>query len=298
MGEVSNQGANEREITHQSGSIQVFNDLISFSKALETETGLTFDLASVIELQTDFIKASEQYLLLNIKEYGSEKPDNLLFLSENKSYAFSSNYPSISVIKTFEEIFTKPFGKSTVLCFLVLDKIMDNHKKQFEGFVDKIRKQEEVFHHVEYRNLSLEMEHFSDRLEEFHDLLLELQERQYIQMNTRYLTFDYPVLIAESQSLQGRCRRRIGSLKEVRQEYEMRSTEELNQRILNLNDVVKRLTALTVIFMLPTLIASHFGMNFVHMPELRSAWAYPSVIMCQVLLMGVGIITFRKIGWL
>ena len=78
----------------------------------------------------------------------------------------------------------------------------------------------------------------------------------------------------------------------------MLATEELNQRIVKLNDVVKKLTAVTVILMLPTLIASHFGMNFVNMPELKSAWGYPSVIISQVLLMGAGIMIFRKIGWL
>jgi len=50
--------------------------------------------------------------------------------------------------------------------------------------------------------------------------------------------------------------------------------------------------------MLPTLIASHFGMNFQYMPELSVAWAYPAVIAIQVILMGVGLILFRKIGWL
>lgn len=302
MSEAFNYDAKEKEtdaeITGQTRPFQVFNDLASFSKALEVATGHIFDLASVIELHTDFIKVFEQYLLLNIKEYGSEKPDNILFLSEDKAYAFSSNFPPISAIKNYENIVIKPFGKGTILCFLILDKIIDNHKKQFEGFIDKIKRQEEDFNHGEYRKLSLEIERFSDRLEEFHDLLLELEETRYQQVETQYITFDYSVLIAESLSLQGRCRRRIGSLKEVRQEHEMRATEELNQRIVKLNDVVKKLTALTVLFMIPTLIASHFGMNFKYMPELNVSWAYPSVILGQIVFVVAGIVVFKKIGWL
>lgn len=244
------------------------------------------------------LEASEQYLLLNVKEYGVEKPDNMLFLTEDKAYAFSGNCPSPSAIKSFEGILTKPFGNSTILCFLILDKIIDNHKKQLEVFVEKIKKQEEDFDQVEYRKLNLEIERFSDRLEEFHDLLLELQERRYKQVQSHYISFDYRVLIAESLSLQGRCGRRIDSLKGVRQDHEIRATEELNKRILKLNDVVKRLTAITVIFMLPTLIASHFGMNFQYMPELHVPWVYPSVIVGQIALMVAGIVIFRKIGWL
>jgi Mg2+ and Co2+ transporter CorA len=302
MGETINQGAKERsvaaETTYQTGQFQVFDDLVSFSKAIEKAAGVTFDLASLIQLNTDFAEASEQYLLLNIKEYCVEKPDNMLFLTEDRAFAFSSNCPSPSAIKSFEGILAKPFGNSTILCFLVLDKIIDNHKKQLEGFIENIRKQEEDFDQVEYRKLNLEIERFSDRLEEFHDLLLELQERRYKQVQFHHISFDYRVLIAESLSLQGRCRRRIDSLKGGRQDHEIRATEELNERILKLNDVVKRLTAITVIFMLPTLIASHFGMNFQYMPELHVWWVYPSVLVGQIVIMVAGIVVFRKVGWL
>jgi Mg2+ and Co2+ transporter CorA len=301
MAETTDHGEKKREGDREAYStsrFQVFDDLVSFSKAIETAAGITFDLASLLQLNIDLVEASEQYLLLNIKEYGVEKPDNMLFLAEDKAYAFSGNYPLPSAIKPFEGILAKPFGNSTILCFLVLDKIVDNHKRQLEAFVDKIRKQEEDFDHVEYGKLNLEIEHFSDRLEEFHDLLLELQERRYKQVQSHYISFDYRVLIAESLTLQGRCKRRIDSLKGVRQDHEIRATEELNKRILKLNDVVKRLTAITVIFMVPTLIASHFGMNFQYMPELHVPWAYPSVIVGQIVLMVTGIVIFRKIGWL
>jgi magnesium transporter len=50
--------------------------------------------------------------------------------------------------------------------------------------------------------------------------------------------------------------------------------------------------------MLPTLIASHFGMNFQYMPELSIWWAYPVVIGAQVAIIVAFVIVFRKIGWL
>ncbi|MDO8578308.1 MAG: CorA family divalent cation transporter, partial [Dehalococcoidales bacterium] len=270
----------------------------SFSKAIETAAGVTFDLDSLIQLNTDFVEASEKYLLLNIKEYGVEKPDNMLFLIEDKAFVFSGSCPSPSAFKAFESILSKPSGISTIQCFLVLDKVVDNHKKQLEGFLDKIKTQEETFDQVENRKLNLEIERFSDRLEEFHDLLLELQERRYKQVQFHYISFDYRVLLAESLSLQGRARRRIESLKRLRQDHAIRASEELNQRILKLNDVVTRLTAITVIFMVPTLIASHFGMNFQFMPELHLWWTYPAVLAGQIVIIIAGILIFRKVGWL
>ena len=285
-------------MTYQTNEFLNFDNLAAFSRSVEMATGHVLDFQSVVDLQTDFLQATNEYLIINIKEYGGEEPDNLLFLTEDKAYVFSKKQLSLEVAKTFGDVLRKPFGKSTVLSFFILNKVSDNHKQKLEGLIQEINKLEDSFSHGEYRNLSLEFERFIDRLEEFHDLVLRLQERSYKQVDTQLIRFDYAVLIAESLSLQARCRRRKESLKELRQEHEILATEELNQKIVRLNDVVKKLTAVTVILMLPTLIASHFGMNFTHMPELRLAWVYPAVIISQVLIMGAGIITFRKIGWL
>ena len=180
----------------------------------------------------------------------------------------------------------------------MINQILSNHKQQLETLNRGIRKLEENYNHDEYRALSLEFERFSDRLEEFHDLIIGLQERRYKQVETQYIVFDYRVLIAESLSLQGRARRRLSTLRDLRQDHEMKSTEELNRKIMNLNDVLKKLTSITVILMLPTLIASHFGMNFQFMPELHVRWVYPAVIFAQFVIMGVFFFIFRKIGWL
>jgi Mg2+ and Co2+ transporter CorA len=175
---------------------------------------------------------------------------------------------------------------------------MEKHIQQLESLSREIRSLEENFNHEKYRALSLEFERYSDRLEEFHDFILGMQERRFKQVETQYISFDYRVLIAESQSLQARCRRRLNYLKDLRQDHELKSTEELNQKIVKMNDVLKKLTSITVILMLPTLIASHFGMNFLHMPELRIWWVYPLVIAAQFVIMGVFFLIFKKIDWL
>jgi Mg2+ and Co2+ transporter CorA len=275
-----------------------FPDIESFAAAIESSFGFTFDLQSVRELNTDFSQVTSQYLLLDIKEYNSDKPDNLLFMTEDMVFICSHNAPSLSMIDEFEDILQKSFGKSTIAAFLVINKVMENHIQQLELLGKGIRSLEVNFEHDTYRSLSLEFERYSDRLEEFHDLILGLQERRFKQVETQYISFDYRVLIAESQSLQARCRRRLNYLKDLRQDHELKSTEELNQKIVRMNDILKKLTSITVILMLPTLIASHFGMNFLHMPELRIWWVYPAVIVAQIVIMGVFFIIFRKIDWL
>jgi Mg2+ and Co2+ transporter CorA len=277
---------------------QNFPDVESFAKAIDTSFGIDLDLQSVLALNTDFAQVTSQYLLLNIKEYNAEKPDNLLFLTEDKIFTCSNNAPTDAMVSSFEDVFENSFGKSTVITFLVINKIHDNNTLQLESISKRMRPLEEEFNHEEYRALSMEFERFNDRLEEFYNLLIGLQERRYKQVQTQHISFDYRVLIAENQSLQTRCRRRLSYLKDLRQDHEMKSTEELNTKIVKMNDVLKKLTSITVILMLPTLIASHFGMNFINMPELQIPWVYPTVIIVQFVIMGVFFFIFRKIGWL
>jgi magnesium transporter len=65
----------------------------------------------------------------------------------------------------------------------------------------------------------------------------------------------------------------------------------------NLNVVVKRLTAFTVILMIPTLIAGIYGMNFAHMPELAWPFGYVFALGAMATSMIVAYIYFRRHDW-
>jgi len=60
------------------------------------------------------------------------------------------------------------------------------------------------------------------------------------------------------------------------------------------NQIIKIFTVASVLFMPPTLIASIYGMNFEHMPELKERWAYPLVILVLILSAIFPIIYFKK----
>jgi len=65
----------------------------------------------------------------------------------------------------------------------------------------------------------------------------------------------------------------------------------------NLNAVMKRLTAFTVVLMVPTLIAGIYGMNFHFMPELSWPLGYPLVLGVMLLTMAGAAIFFRARDW-
>lgn len=64
------------------------------------------------------------------------------------------------------------------------------------------------------------------------------------------------------------------------------------------NETIRLISAWAAIAAVPTLIASIYGMNFVHMPELAWTWGYPGSI---ALMAGLSVLLhrlFRRSGWL
>jgi hypothetical protein len=53
-----------------------------------------------------------------------------------------------------------------------------------------------------------------------------------------------------------------------------------------------------VVLLPPTLIASIYGMNFHHMPELRWQWGYPFALVVMIISAVVPYLIFKYKGWL
>ncbi len=64
------------------------------------------------------------------------------------------------------------------------------------------------------------------------------------------------------------------------------------------NEVTKRLAGYGALVAVPTLIAGIYGMNFQHMPELNSAWGYPSTLVAMAAIDSYLFYRFRKANWL
>ncbi|MHB1124925.1 magnesium/cobalt transporter CorA [Ramlibacter sp. RBP-2] len=67
---------------------------------------------------------------------------------------------------------------------------------------------------------------------------------------------------------------------------------------INQNKIIKIFSVASVALLPPTLVASLYGMNFRHMPELDQAWGYPFALVLMVASALVPMWYFRKRGWL
>jgi magnesium transporter len=72
----------------------------------------------------------------------------------------------------------------------------------------------------------------------------------------------------------------------------------LSEASYDQNEQVKRISSWAAILFAPTLVASIYGMNFDHMPELHWILGYPFALVLMLLL-GLGLYTiFKRSGWL
>ena len=67
---------------------------------------------------------------------------------------------------------------------------------------------------------------------------------------------------------------------------------------INQNKIIKIFSVASVALLPPTLIASIYGMNFQHMPELSQTWGYPYAIVLMVASAVIPMWYFRRRGWL
>lgn len=86
------------------------------------------------------------------------------------------------------------------------------------------------------------------------------------------------------------CTNNLKSIRSLRDSYQIIFTN-------NLHKTIKLLTALTIIFSIPTMIASLYGMN-VDLPIARSSYAFIAIICAIFILSVVALLIFRRKKWL
>jgi magnesium transporter len=103
-----------------------------------------------------------------------------------------------------------------------------------------------------------------------------------------------PIALAQLQDLR--------SLREVAaaQADKVRFLLDATLGVINIrqSDVIKIFSVVAFVFLPPTLIASIYGMNFVHMPELQWVWGYPMALVLMVISAVVPWVLFKWKKWL
>jgi magnesium transporter len=75
---------------------------------------------------------------------------------------------------------------------------------------------------------------------------------------------------------------------------------QANMAVLSVeqNDVVRKISSWAAIITVPTFVASFYGMNFRHVPELGWRYAYPAVIALMIALAVALYVAFKRARWI
>jgi magnesium transporter len=203
-------------------------------------------------------------------------------------------------------------GPYSVL-YAVLDKIVDDYGPVLQGLQDDIDEIEvQVFGGdpgVSKRiyQLSREVIEFQRAVEPLEDIFVDLREQLKEQASEGDLELrralrdvaDHATRVLERVDAFRQLLTNIlqvnAALVGQRQNEEMARMTEAGY---DQNEQVKRISSWAAILFAPTLIASIYGMNFTHMPELNWPLGYPFALLLMLVL-GVALYTiFKRRGWL
>jgi magnesium transporter len=67
---------------------------------------------------------------------------------------------------------------------------------------------------------------------------------------------------------------------------------------INQNKIIKIFSVVSVALMPPTLLASIWGMNYKHIPELDLEWGYPFALLMMLVSALIPLAYFYKKGWM
>ncbi len=279
--------------------IYTFSDFSDFEKRVRA-SGVSEDLRSLLVLDLNFFENYGSYAVLNLRDYSSE-PNNLMVLSDSDCFYLGGKEINGEQLKFFKYTLKKKYGESTVLALLVMKNVLTSYTGEFEKINAEIDRQEEVLNAQEIERLGRRLRKVGDKVEDFLDLLIKLEDRDVREVNTGYVSYDYDVLLAKARHLLDRIKSHSSQIVGLRNEVESRFSRELNARIEYLSDVVRKLTAITVILMIPNIITGYYGMNLRNLSsivDVTTPSAELAVIGITIAAMLVAFAVFKWKDWL
>jgi magnesium transporter len=186
---------------------------------------------------------------------------------------------------------------AAAVAWAVLDKVVDDYAPVVGGIDDDIEEveQEIFFHHG--ADATQRIYFLKREVIEFHRAVapllpfLEALERGGIRQIDDELRRYFRDVADHARRIDDR----VSSQREL-----LTSILEANLALLSVrqNEVVRAISAWAAIIAVPTFLASIWGMNFTHMPELDERWAYPAALAMMAAAIVLLYRFFRRISWL
>jgi magnesium transporter len=182
--------------------------------------------------------------------------------------------------------------------YAVLDFIVDNFLPIVDEFRDQLNALEQDIFAETYKR---------DTVRKLYDLKRELTRMRLavtpMQDITGQLTRVHMDLVGEEMRLYYRdvydhVLRVNDAVDTLREMLTAAMSVNLSLVTVAQGEVVKRLAGWAGLLAAPTLIASWYGMNFTHMPELAGRWSYAVLVAGTTVVVGVLFVLLRRARWI
>ncbi|WP_311268533.1 magnesium and cobalt transport protein CorA [Sphingobium sp. WCS2017Hpa-17] len=180
----------------------------------------------------------------------------------------------------------------------ILDFIVDGYLPIIEGIEEEVLEMEQqMIDHFLRRDDITRIFSLRRQLIRFQRILVPMQE-----VATKFVKMDLPCIDPEARpyfsDVRDHVRRvqtMVDDLREILNSV-FESSNLLEQQ--RTGDITRQLAAWAAILAVPTAIAGIYGMNFEHMPELKSVYGYPVVLGVIAIICTLLYSRFKKLKWL
>lgn len=258
------------------------------SKMEELENILFFSIKSILP--------SDNFEVLDVAQISFILKDNLLVSFQEKKCSFFDHIRDR--IKTHSGIVRKK--SNDYLLYLLLEAIIENFYVTIEHFEDQIDVLTNEAKSSDNQSILERIEKNRDTLNFIKKSIIPFREALF---NLKSIRDDHDFDGIETANYSFFERLYQKSLEIIEQiDYDISSLDSASNfyfaaQTHKMNEVMRILTAVSVIFMPLTFIVGIYGMNFDVMPELRWKYGYLSVMLGMFILVGAMVFYFKNKKW-
>jgi len=265
--------------------------MISFIQSLDElkeeikELDLELELNDIIKIDLPFIDSYDNFTIINVPSYGTQKNESIVIITKKKILVYSS-LKSIKTEKKFEKLILKKNGESTINIYLVLKSILKNYSSEFIRIRDIMNNLDldPVLDLIEETGRDLRK--LTDRIECLFQIVIELKEAEIKCFNPDLIDFEYELFTTEARYWLDRCRSHVYRIASLRTKSEMRSNKELNDTMKKLTVIMTFLTIVSIVVNVPGTVGAIFGI-----PALSNAYFESHTILLIITLISTTLLS-------
>jgi magnesium transporter len=182
--------------------------------------------------------------------------------------------------------------------YSILDYIVDNYLPIVQDFKEELQDLEhDVFSDAANRDVTRRLYDMQRELLTLKLAATPLQDilGQLVRLHPEVIRDEVRPYFRDVQDHVTRVSDAINSMREM-----LGAAMNVNLSLITVrqNEVVKRLAGWAALLAAPTLLASWYGMNFHHMPELADRYAYPAIICVTIAVCVTLYVVLKRAKWL